>query len=164
MTASVSPSIGGKVRWSLLLMFLGSAWGRFSVPACAQPWRRAQGRSRLADGHRRRRREAVLTGASTAPGLIRSGISSRGAGPSRSADPVRPAGYRPPVLSCSLVGSPIFRQSHRNSATSAGLYLQLRGFGQDVTATTAQALSRCDKSRARANPTRGRRWVTSHPR
>ena len=34
--------------------------------------RRAQRRSRLAEGHRRRRREAVLTVASTARGSIRS--------------------------------------------------------------------------------------------
>jgi hypothetical protein len=35
--------------------------------------RRAQRRSRLAEGHRRRRREAVLTAASTTRGSIRSG-------------------------------------------------------------------------------------------
>ncbi len=45
---------------------------RFSVPACTTRERRAERRSRLAAGHRRRRREAVLTVASTARGLIRS--------------------------------------------------------------------------------------------
>lgn len=44
---------------------------RFSVPACTTRERRAERRSRLAAGHRRRRREAVLTVASTARGLIR---------------------------------------------------------------------------------------------
>ncbi len=44
---------------------------RFSVPACTTRVRRARRRSRLAAGHRRRRREAVLTVASTARGLIR---------------------------------------------------------------------------------------------
>jgi hypothetical protein len=40
-------------------MFLGSALGRFPVPACGFALRRAQRRSRLAEGHRRRQREAV---------------------------------------------------------------------------------------------------------
>lgn len=44
---------------------------RFYVPACTTRERRAERRSRLAVGHRRRRREAVLTVASTARGLIR---------------------------------------------------------------------------------------------
>src|SRR5499427_4502013 len=39
---------------------------RFSVPTCRTAPRRAQRRSRLAVGHRRRRRNAVLTAASTA--------------------------------------------------------------------------------------------------
>lgn len=44
---------------------------RFSVPACTTRGRRAERRSRLAAGHRQRRREAVLTVASTARGSIR---------------------------------------------------------------------------------------------
>ena len=44
--------------------------GRFSVPTCRTTLRRAQLRSRLAGGHRRSRRNAVLTAASTARGSI----------------------------------------------------------------------------------------------
>jgi hypothetical protein len=47
---------------------------RFSAPACMISPRRAERRSRLAKGHRRRRREAVWTAASTARRLIRSGL------------------------------------------------------------------------------------------
>ena len=50
--------------------------GRFSVPTCAPTLRRAQRRSRLAGGHRRRRRNAVLTDASTARTSIRSGSAT----------------------------------------------------------------------------------------
>ena len=53
--------------------FLGSAGRRFSVPACESTTRRAQRRSRLAEGHRLKRREAVLTAASTARASITSG-------------------------------------------------------------------------------------------
>ena len=65
-----------RLEWSCFVMFLGSAERRFSVPACTFHRRRAQRLSRLAEGHRRRRREAVLTAASTAPGLVRSGASA----------------------------------------------------------------------------------------
>ncbi len=51
--------------------------GRFSAPACMISPRRAERRSRLAGGHRRRRREAVWTAASTALRLIRSDVSPR---------------------------------------------------------------------------------------
>jgi hypothetical protein len=61
----------------VIVLFLGSVERRFSVPACTFQRRRAQQRSRLAEGHRRRRREAVLTAASTAPRLVRSGASAR---------------------------------------------------------------------------------------
>jgi hypothetical protein len=50
---------------------------RFSAPACMISPRRAERRSRLAKGHRRRRREAVWTAASTARRLIRSGLPPR---------------------------------------------------------------------------------------
>jgi hypothetical protein len=50
---------------------------RFSVPACMISPRRAERRSRLAKDHRRRRREAVWTAASTARRLIRSGLPPR---------------------------------------------------------------------------------------
>jgi len=48
--------------------FLGSTEGRFFVPTACRSQRRAQPRSRLAAGHRRRRREAALTAASPALG------------------------------------------------------------------------------------------------
>jgi hypothetical protein len=47
--------------------------GRFSVPACGSAACRAQRLSRLAEGHRSRRREAVLTAVSTARRSIGSG-------------------------------------------------------------------------------------------
>ena len=48
------------------LVSLFGAKGRFFVPACILPSRRAQRRSRRAAGSRRRRHKAVLTAASTA--------------------------------------------------------------------------------------------------
>jgi hypothetical protein len=54
-------------------MFLGSAGRCFSVPACGSAACRAQRRSRLAEGHRLKRREAVLTAVSTARASITSG-------------------------------------------------------------------------------------------
>jgi hypothetical protein len=50
------------------LRFLGSISRPFLRPDLSSRWRRAQLRSRLAEGHRRRRRAAVLTAASTASG------------------------------------------------------------------------------------------------
>jgi hypothetical protein len=49
------------------VLFLCSIKRPFLRPDLVSEWRRAQPRSRLAEGHRRRRREAVLTAASTAP-------------------------------------------------------------------------------------------------
>ena len=50
---------------------------RFSVPACMILPRRAERRSRLANGHRQRRRDAVWTAASTARRLKRSDVPPR---------------------------------------------------------------------------------------
>ena len=89
-------------------MFLGSARGRSSVPACAHPPRRAQRWSRLARGHRRRRRGAVLTSASTAPGSIRSGTVA--AKCHITANPLWRGLAHPPVGFPLLTG----RKSHQN--------------------------------------------------
>ncbi len=51
--------------------------GPFLRPGLISAWRRAQGRSTLAKGHRGTRREAVLTAASTAPCLGLAGASWR---------------------------------------------------------------------------------------
>jgi hypothetical protein len=63
-------------RLSLIQKFLGSVERRFSVPACETKQRRAQRRSRLAAGHRRRRREAVLRAVSAVRSSARSGATS----------------------------------------------------------------------------------------
>src|SRR5690348_3182321 len=58
------------------LVFLSSTSGPFLRPDLRKTLRRAQRWSRLAGGHRRRRRDAVLTAASTAPTSIRSGTAA----------------------------------------------------------------------------------------
>src|ERR1700756_2532468 len=54
--------------WWFKVQFLCSISGPFLRPDLIFAWRRAQPRSRLAAGHRRRRRAAVLTAVSTASG------------------------------------------------------------------------------------------------
>jgi len=56
-----------KSSWSKIV-FLCSISEPFLRPDLNSEWRRAQPRSRLAAGHRRRRRAAVLTAGSTASG------------------------------------------------------------------------------------------------
>ena len=72
--------------------------GRFSVPTCRTTLRRAQRRSRLAGGHRRSRRNAVLTAASTARTSIRSAAHRSSSGQPRRSGGLSPLNLLPAGL------------------------------------------------------------------